>query len=144
MNTIKKYIPTTLVILAVFCVLLTALWSNSSILNAATECTTKTGVKCPPGTTRSHCGPGQSVDVAKYGDGNCHCPAGPGKCSAAEDTGDDCSAVQSQIDEQTQKLQDLQTQYPISQQKLSQARSDLQTYSLLYSNGTTSTSTVFK
>lgn len=71
MDITSKYIPKALATLAVLCILSAVLWPNSLILNAAAECTTKAGVKCPAGTTRKHCAEGQSVNVAKYGDGNC-------------------------------------------------------------------------
>ncbi len=145
MTTSAKHITWTIstILVLTFIIFASAVWSPNSTLTALSECKTAPGVKCPSGTARTHCAPGQSVNVARYGDGNCHCNAGIGKCESGEDA-EECAEVEAQIEEQQMKLEQLQAEYPASQQKLTQSRNDLQTYSLQYSTGTTSTSTLFR
>ncbi len=76
-------------------------------------------------------------------DGHCHCKKGYVKvldadaehrCQYAP-----CNGVKEEAEELAGKMQELQAKYAASQARLKNSRAELQKYSLLYSNGTTST-----
>jgi hypothetical protein len=78
-------------------------------------------------------------------DGHCHCEKGYKKvldadaehrCQYAP-----CEGVKEEAEELTGQLQEMQAAFTASQSRLQTSKAELQKYSLLYSNGTTSTST---